>query len=89
METKWQKCHECKANIKRVIIGRATYCATPRCDDCREKSYVKVDWDRMKYDNYIQDICNTDYQYQGEEGLHRAYEDFPFEEWLKEQNETK
>lgn len=37
----------------------------------------------MDYEKYIQDICNTDYQYQGEEGLMKAYEDFPFEKWLK------
>lgn len=38
-----------------------------------------------QYLEWIQDICSSDPFYQGEEGLMRAYEHFPFAVWLKEE----
>lgn len=40
-----------------------------------------------KYNSYIQKICNSSYEFQGESGLMKAYEDFPFEEWLDEEGD--
>lgn len=39
-----------------------------------------------EYEAFIIDQTNSGYEYQGEEGQMQAYEDFPYDEWIAEQN---